>query len=92
MRHPSTGPPSRPQAFRRAPSLRAPIRPSQLDFCFACPTRSADSSAPAPVPGPGRDRHADGGVWPILGLLLLVTLGALYLFWAKLAATWPFDL
>jgi hypothetical protein len=35
---------------------------------------------------------SDGGVWVILVTLLLVTIAASYLFWAKLSSAWPFAL
>lgn len=45
------------------------------------------SAAHAP---PKEEFRDDGGVWVMLVLLLLLSLAALYLFSAKLTASWPF--
>ena len=45
---------------------------------------------PTELPLTRRELHDDGGVWVMLALLLLVTVAAFYLFWAKLATSWPF--
>ena len=82
----------RRRAFTRAPSLHSPVLPPQREGCITSrvnPPRQTALVAPAT---PRRDPHADGGVWVMLVLLLLITVAALYLFWAKLATAWPFGL
>lgn len=70
--------------------------PDHTRWLPATATRSTGlSPAPLrdiPVSNESSRTLSDGAVWVFLVILILVTLAASYLFWAKLSSVWPFAL